>query len=177
MLSEIFLLFGRAGFHVCAEQYLEVLTCFPLFTIEQSAAGNWWGLLLQQTGRNLFWIELQNQHLLSSLCYKRKTISWRHQLPHWSLFLHKNDQVVLSGGCLLSRLAYIPIDLSAPVLPAVIRNQLFPDIVQFLMHKQAYTWLWYRLCLCCIFSGYSCSSYGGSIFWEPVSRSWSAIVV
>ncbi len=39
-----FPLFGWPGFHVCAEQYLGVLTCSSVFSMKHTAAGNWWGI-------------------------------------------------------------------------------------------------------------------------------------
>ncbi len=49
-------LFGWPGFHVCAEQYLGVLTPSSVFSMKHTAAGNWWGITATgctvQTGRN-----------------------------------------------------------------------------------------------------------------------------
>lgn len=51
-----FPLFGWPGFHVCAEQYLGVLTCSSVFSMKHTAAGNWWRFTATgctvQTGRN-----------------------------------------------------------------------------------------------------------------------------
>lgn len=39
----VFPVFGRPGFHVCAERYLGVLTRSSVFSMKQTVAGNWWG--------------------------------------------------------------------------------------------------------------------------------------
>lgn len=39
-----FPLFGWPGFHVCAKQYLGVLTRSSVFSMKQTVAGNWWGV-------------------------------------------------------------------------------------------------------------------------------------
>lgn len=39
----VFPVFGRPGFHVCAERYLGVLTHSSVFSMKQTVAGNWWG--------------------------------------------------------------------------------------------------------------------------------------
>ncbi len=48
-----FPLFGWPGFHVCAEQYLGVLTRSSVFGMKQTVAGNWWGFTATGTQRKL----------------------------------------------------------------------------------------------------------------------------